>query len=104
MAAEVGLFLKALDEIPVAAGVQSPVEVAGIVAGRVLPVLAELDGKAVVRTAMQAGEKALYDDLRAKLKTADAHERRRVDEGRGCPGRGFHGLTRRVWRVAIPTT
>src|SRR5688572_6168055 len=56
MTFEVGLLLELLDVVTVGAGVDLPVERGQIVAGEVLPVFGELDGKPLVRAAMQAGE------------------------------------------------
>jgi len=82
VAAEVGLLLEPLYVVAVTAGVEPPVEVARVVAGAVLAVLAELDREPVVRAAVQAAQEPLHDDLRAELEALDAHERRRIDERR----------------------
>jgi hypothetical protein len=86
VAAEVGFFLEALDVVPVGAGVEAPVEVAGVVAGDVLAVLAEFDGEAVVGAAVEAGKEALDDDAGAELEALDPHEGLRVNEGGAAGG------------------
>src|SRR5204863_2088773 len=61
MAAQVGFVLKFLDEVPVAASVEAPVQVAGIVAGGILSVFCELDGETVIGTAVQPVPETLDD-------------------------------------------
>lgn len=57
VAAEVGFVLELLDEVAVAPGEEFPIEIARVVAGRVLAILGELDAKAVIRAAMNAAPK-----------------------------------------------
>jgi hypothetical protein len=61
-----------------------------------LAIFRELDGEAVIRTAMKSVPKSLDDNSRSQLEVANAHQRFRVDEGRiggfrGVQGEG-HGL------------
>lgn len=80
VAAEVGFVLELLDEVAVAPGEEFPIEIARVVAGRVLAILGELDAKAVIRAAMNAAPKALDHNARPHLQTADGHERLRVNQ------------------------
>ena len=65
VAGDVGLRLEFLHVILVGLGVDQPVDVLGIVAGRIFAVLAELHRKAVERAGVQAVQKPLDDELRA---------------------------------------
>ena len=62
IATEVGLVLEPLHVIAVRASVETPVEIARIVAGAVLAVLAELDREPVVRAAVDALDEAFDGD------------------------------------------
>src|SRR5262249_17303061 len=55
--------------------VDLPVNVLDIVAGNVLAVLGELDGEAVIRAAMHAGEVTFDQQARLQLEAADLGER-----------------------------
>ena len=66
VAGDVGLGLELLDVILVGLGVDQPVDVLRIVAGRVFAVFAELDREAVERAGVQPVQKALHDELRAR--------------------------------------
>ena len=67
VAGDVGLGLELLDVVLVGLGVDQPVDVLRIVAGRVLAMLAELDRKAVKRAGVQALQEALDDELGAQI-------------------------------------
>ena len=82
VAAEVRLVLEFLDEVPVAAGEDPPVDVARIVAPRVLAVLGELDGEAVIGTAVNPFPEPLDDRLGAQLHRLDLHQGGRIDHAR----------------------
>src|SRR5437879_11258760 len=58
VAAQIGLFLELLDVELVSLGPDFPVEMANVVARRVIPVLHALDGMAEERTAVHARDKA----------------------------------------------
>ena len=57
--AEIRLLLVLADVIAIRAPEDAPVDVANLVARHIRPVLLELDGKALVRRAVQAGRKGL---------------------------------------------
>ena len=76
VAAQVRFVLEPLDVVAIGAGEEPPVEIARVVAGRVRAVLAELDGEAVVRTAMDAGVETFDDDAGAQLQVLDPHHGR----------------------------
>ena len=61
---EVGLFFILLDVITVGLSQNSPINVADFVARIILPMLGELDAEPLVRTLVDAGEKALDDRAR----------------------------------------
>ena len=71
VAGDVGLGLELLEVILVGLGVDVPVEVLEIVAGDVLAVLGELDGEALKRAGVQAGEEALDDELGPQIEPGD---------------------------------
>lgn len=80
VAAEVGFVLEFLDVVAIAPPEDAPVQITRIIAGDVLSVLGELDGKTVVGTAMEAGPESFDDDAGAELKTPEAHEGLGIDE------------------------
>ena len=80
VAAEIGFVLKFFQVVTVRARIQSPVEIARVVAGRVLAVFGELDLESVIRAAMQTVPKSLDDHARAKFEAADRHQRLRVNK------------------------
>ena len=82
-AAEVGLLLVAFDGVPVGPGEGPPVEPFEVVAGGVLAVVGELDGEAVERAAVQAGDAALDDPLGAEAQRDDLGEDGGVKRGHG---------------------
>ena len=63
VAGDVRLGLELLDVVLVGLGVDQPVDVLGIVAGRVLAMLAELDREAVERAGVQPLQETLDDEL-----------------------------------------
>ena len=71
VAGDVGFGLEFFDVVLVGLGVDEPVDVVRIVAGRVLAVLAELDGEAVKRAGVQALQKAADDELCAQIEPRD---------------------------------
>jgi hypothetical protein len=96
MAAEVGFVLELFEIKAVGTGVETPVQVAGVLAGRVGPVFGELDGETVIRTAMQAAPET-FDDNPARnsrfriaisalgsTKPGMLSPVRRILAGRGC--------------------
>ena len=91
MAAEVGFVLELPDVIPVAPGINAPVEMAGVVAGGVLAVFGELDGETMIGTAVQAGPETLDHRAGTQLQAADAHERGRINPRRRRRSRGVGG-------------
>ena len=82
--AEVGLLLEALHVVLVELALGLPVEVAQLVAGRVLAVLGELDRLPVVGRAVEAGEHALGDRADAQLQAAELGEDGGVQQGAGA--------------------
>ena len=74
MAVEIRLFLELLDEVPIGARVDFPVERRQIVAGQVLPILRELDAESLERAAVQAGQKAFDDRPRLEIERAEARD------------------------------
>src|SRR5262249_2032711 len=85
--AQVGLVLEPLHVVAVRSCVEPPVEVARIVAGTVLAVLAELDREARIRAAVNALDEPLHGDPRADLEALDPHQRFGIDERRPGPCR-----------------
>ena len=71
VAGDVGLGLELLEVILVGLGVDVPVEVLEVVAGDVLAMLGELDGEALERAGVQAGQEALDDELGAQVEPGD---------------------------------
>lgn len=63
IAGDVRLRLEFLDVVAIGLGINVPVEVLQIVAGRVLAMFRELDRKALEGAGMQAGEKPFDDEL-----------------------------------------
>src|SRR5688572_33201522 len=70
-AAEIGFLLEFFEKVPVGAGKDAPVEIAEVVAGRILAIFGKLDGEAGERAAMQTGANSLHDRARAQLEIAD---------------------------------
>src|SRR5512137_92197 len=77
---EVGLLLEALHVVLVELAVGLPVDVAQLVAGRVLLVLAELHRLTVVRAAVQAGEHALRGGAHPQAQPGQAGQHRGVEQ------------------------
>ena len=71
VAGDVRFRLELLHVVLVGLGVHQPVDVLGIVARRVLAMLAELDRKTVKRAGVETLEKATHDELRAKVEPLD---------------------------------
>ena len=72
---QVGLLDVLLDVVPVGLGQHAPVEVADVVAGGILAVLGELDGKALVGALVPAGDKPLDHPAGDQLQAADLGQR-----------------------------
>ena len=79
---EVRLLLVLLQVEPLGAAEDLPVDVLDVVAGRVLAVLGELDGEAVPRTAMAAGQVPLHDLPGFELQAVDPRQYGGVGNGR----------------------
>jgi hypothetical protein len=94
VALEVGLFLELLDDVPVRARIDFPVERREVVAREVLPVLGELDAEPLERAAMQSRQESFDDGSRLQVDGAQSGDNRRV-EIVCLPG---HGVTIR-WRA-----
>ena len=77
---EVGLILKELDVILVGAGEDLPVQRPQLVAGHIGAMIEVLDGEAVIRRTMPAGEKTLDDLASDQLQVAKAREAVGVEE------------------------
>src|SRR5262245_22969591 len=91
MAAQIRFVFESLDVITIAASKEFPIQVARVVAGRVLAILGELDGETVIRTAMETGEKAFDNRSGPQLQVLDAHQGRRIEPtGGGVVGYGRH--------------
>ena len=78
--AEVGLFLVLLDVQPVGAGEKLPVDIAGLVAELVRPMLGEFNRESAAGRAMQPPEKTLDDALGDQLDSAQAGDFVRIEE------------------------
>jgi hypothetical protein len=91
VAAEVGFVLESFDEVAVTSGEDPPIEVTEVIAGGVFAVLGELDGKPVVRAAVEAGPEAFDDGTGAPFQIAHGHEDARIDEPVGVRGVGIGG-------------
>src|SRR5216684_5156418 len=59
VAAEIGLVLESLEVVAVRARIQTPIQIARVIAWRVLAVFGEFDGEPVIRTTMQPLPKSL---------------------------------------------
>jgi hypothetical protein len=79
MCLEVRLFLVLFDIIAIRFAVGAPIDVANFVAGIILAMLGELDGEALVRTLMHAGEKALDEVARHQGQMAVLGQRRGIE-------------------------
>ena len=75
MAIEVRLLLELLDVIPVAPGVDLPVDRREIVAGQVLPIFRELDAEALERAAMKTRQEPFDHRACLQLDAAEPRER-----------------------------
>ena len=75
---QVRLFFELLEVELVGAAENLPVEVPQVVAGCVLAVLGELDGEAVVGTAVYAGDVPFHDQPGTQLKPFQLSERLRI--------------------------
>src|ERR1700733_11272316 len=93
MAAEIGFVLEFFQIETIRARIQTPVEIARVIAGRVLAIFGELDRETMIRTAMQTVPKSLDDHARAKFETANRHQSLRVNPSFTATGRG-----RNRWR------
>ena len=71
---EVRLFFVLLDVEAVGFGVGLPVDIAQRVARYIGAVLGELDGEAVVRASVQAGDKPLDDQARDEIQARDPRD------------------------------
>src|SRR5262249_37789792 len=71
---------------------ESPVEKSRIIARTVFAIFTELDGKPVVRAAMDALEEALDRHLGPHLETLDPHQRLGINER---PALALHAFTAR---------
>ena len=122
VARQVRLGLEFLRVEAVGLGVDVPVDVRDVVAGRVLAVLGELDREAVERAGVQAGDEALDDELRPQVEPRDLADhlglqillggrwpRRPRDRGRGPVRRSSSsaiaeaGQERRLVDVSSPS-
>ena len=102
MAAQVRLVFEFLDVEPVAAGVDPPVDVAGIVPEGVLAILRELDGEAVIGTAVNPLPESLDDRLGAQLHRLDLHQGRRIDQALGPADGGVKsGWNRSIFHLPL---
>src|SRR5438552_17180043 len=52
VATKIGFVFEFFDEVPIAARKHAPIDVTGIIAGSILPIFGEFDGKAVIWAAM----------------------------------------------------
>ena len=75
---EVGFLLVLLEVVLVGLGPDFPVDVADVVALRVLAVLGELDGEAVVGALVEAGDEALDDQAGLEVESFEASEHLRI--------------------------
>jgi hypothetical protein len=75
---EVGLLLVLLEIELVGLGPDLPVDVADVVSRHVLAVLGELDGEAVVRAGVLAGDVALDDHPRLEVEALQVSQRLRI--------------------------
>jgi hypothetical protein len=74
VAAQICFVFELLDVVPVATGIESPINIAGVVAYSVLAVLGEFNREAVVRASMNAFPEALDDDFGSQLHGFDSHQ------------------------------
>jgi hypothetical protein len=84
---EVGFFFVLLDVVPIAPGVDLPVEGGQVVAGQILTVLGELDTEAFVGAAMKTGKKPLDDRPRLQLHRSQLGNDSGIQESQVARGR-----------------
>ena len=94
--AGVGLVLELLDVVAIRPGEELPIDVGGVVARHVGPVLHELHADALVRALVQPGDEPLHDAPRQQLQVGDAGEDVRVDEPGGGRLDGRHAVRGRM--------
>src|SRR5574341_1260241 len=80
MAVQIGFFLEFLHVVTIRARIHFPVDVARIVARRVLAILGELHAEAFEGAAVQAAEKAFDDGARAQFHAGNLRENLRIEE------------------------
>src|SRR5205823_7200987 len=89
------------DVIPITAREEPPVEVARIVARRVLAILGELDRETVIGTAVNTRPESLNHNAGAQLQILDTHQGARMDERAGSvlQSVGHQGITSLLQRL-----
>ena len=70
MTTQIRFVLEFLNEVPIAAGKDAPIQIARIIPSGVLAILRKLDRKAMVRRFMQTGNKTFYQLFRQKFNIA----------------------------------
>src|SRR5690606_10279761 len=78
VAVEVRLLLELLDDVPIRARVDLPVERGEVVAWQVLPVLRELHAEALERASVQAGQEPFDNGARLEVDGAEPRDDRRM--------------------------
>ena len=106
MAAEIRFVLELFQIVTIRARIQTPVEIARVIAGRVLAILGELNRETVIGAAVQSVPESFDHDPRPKLEAADGHQCLRVNKAfatadlGNCRGCGGHDSKR--WEHRTP--
>ena len=79
--AHVRLLHIALDAESIAAGIKSPIEMAEVVTGLIIAIIAEFDAKTVKWTIMQAAEETFHDIAGLEVETFEGCEEFGVEAG-----------------------
>jgi len=75
----------ALDAEPIATSVEPPIEVAEVVAGLIIAIVAEFDAETMKWTVVEAAEKTFHDVTRLEVEPFQSGEEFRLETG----GKGF---------------
>jgi len=67
------------DAETVVAGVEAPIEMAQIIAGLIVAIIAELDAEPVKRAVVQAAEKSLHDVARLEIESFERGQQLRIE-------------------------
>ncbi len=75
---KVGFFLILFDEVPISAAKNFPVDISGVIALNVLPMLGKFDGKTLVRRPVHPRDESFNNQSRADIQRCNLGERFRL--------------------------